>query len=42
MPCRRQLFVLPSTEARWEEENMFVYYARVVLKYGSQLEEATR
>jgi arginase len=29
-----KLFVLPSIEARWEEENMFVYYARMVLKYG--------
>ena len=31
------LFVLPSLEARWEEENMFVYYARMVLQYEDQL-----
>jgi len=32
-----KVFVLPSIEVRWEEENMFVYYARMVLKYGNQL-----
>jgi len=32
-----KLFVLPSIETRWEEENMFVYYARMILDYGDQL-----
>ena len=31
-------FVLPSIEARWEEENMFVYYARLILEHRDELE----